>query len=107
MSGEGIQSFGLLAPRKLLYPGTGHSRRGLHETSINLGSDAEPATLQRVTWDGCAQWCKAEGPHQAGEYGWLIVPCDARPHCGSCECDAAHRFWLSPEQLATLKAILP
>jgi len=100
--------YDLQAPSRLLYPGMPqHTRTGLRDRTVNLGSEAEPATLQVITWDGCSRDCAAEGPHEAGRLAWLIVPCDARPHCGSCECDEAHRRYLTAEQVAVLKGILP
>jgi len=105
---SGLAPYDLTAPARLLYPGMPqHARTGLRDRAVSLGSEAEPATLRVVTWDDCSRYCPAEGPHEAGNWAQLIVPCDARPHCQACECDEAHRWFLTDEQVAVLKGILP
>lgn len=102
-----IRTFGLTAPRRLLYPGIRHARTGIRQREVTLGDGSGAATLGVDTWTGCEKGCAGSGDHGAGRSVWLSVPCDSLPHCHSCECGSDHLLAVSDEQLAALKAALP
>lgn len=105
---SGVVPFGLHAPSRLIMPNM-HRHRDHREQSVVLGHGEETATLVVASWDACVRGCSGGpmGNHDAGQDVRLRVPCDARPHCQSCDCLNWHEYALSPEQVAELKGVLP
>lgn len=103
----GFSAYDLTPPGRLLYPGTGHRRRGYTTRTLRLGDGPTAATITVDAWAGCTSACAAGPPHEPGTKATLTVPCSQLPHCQACECDDAHTYTLTDAEAATLKGMLP
>ncbi len=104
-----LRPYDLTAPARLLVPGRPHEGRSYSEQSVRFGGE-DAAVLIVTTWGKCRPGCRGGGvmsTHEAGVSVRLKVPCDARPHCESCECLGWHEYVLLPDKVAEMKGILP
>jgi hypothetical protein len=98
----GIKPYGLIAPQRVLVPKF-HCMGRPHDTrTLILGQGEEHARFTRHDYGRCRNGCC-----EPGTYIVLSVPCDAMPHCGSCECGSEHERTLSDEEIRQLKGLLP
>jgi hypothetical protein len=95
-----------LHPPPMLYPGP-HKRPGYSAREVKIGDGVDMATLMIATWDACPPGCTAPAAsHDAGRDLRLRVPCDAMPHCGSCECGTGHELTITAPQALELVVAL-
>ena len=99
---RGIKPYGLIAPERVLVPAY-HCHGQPHDTrTLIIDQGEERARFTRHDWGRCKNGC-----HEPETYVILSVPCDAMPHCGSCECGDSHEHTLSDEEIRQLKGLLP
>lgn len=92
-----LRAYDLQPPLKLLLPCTDRGRR--HDsTSVGI----ESALLTRDDYGACA----CPGGHPAVVTWTLMVPCDAMPHCVTCECGLGHILVLTEADVANLREML-
>ena len=96
-----LYPYDLAATVRPLTPGLPHARNA-ERKDVELGPEHARATVTVTTYGTCAFGCRGTGEHGPGRGVTLSIPCDAAPHCGTCDCGTDHVIWVTNGQAAAL-----
>ncbi len=96
-----LYPYDLTAPWCVLTPGVPHARKAARK-DVELGPEHARATFTVTTYGACERGCRGTGDHGPGRGVTLRIPCDAAPHCGTCDCLGSHTVWVTNDQAAAL-----